>query len=219
MLIHPWDAAQSDDEWRAFLARQDFGELIAPGRGRDLPVVVPTHFVYEQPGTIWLHLARPNPVWGALTEHPRCLLVVTGEVAYVRADWNAAADADPALGVPTSYYATVQLECDVRIEDDPEAKAAILRRQLAHFEPDGARTPVSATENPDRRLLPGIRGLELTVTGVRAKFKFGGNKPLEQRERIAARFTERGRAGDAAVVDRLLQVSDPVGDSCPVSTK
>lgn len=215
VLIHPWDAARSDEDWRDLLTRHDFGELIAPGRGRDLPVVVPTHFAFAEPGTVWLHLARPNPVWAALTEHPRCLLVVTGEVAYVPAEWNAAPGADPALGVPTSYYATVQLECDVRIEDDPEGKAAILRRQLAHFEPDGGRTPVSATEDPDRRLLPGIRGLELTVTGVRAKFKFGGNKPLEQRERIAARFTERAGAGDAAVVDRLLRA----GDDCPISTK
>ncbi|MCK2240478.1 MULTISPECIES: FMN-binding negative transcriptional regulator [unclassified Crossiella] len=215
MLIHPWDAAESDEQWRTFLSRHDFGELIAPGRGRDLPVVVPTHFTYDDPATVWLHLARPNPVWGALTEHPRCLLVVTGEVAYVRADWNSAPEADPALGVPTSYYATVQLECDVRIEDEPAAKAAILRRQLAHFEPDGARTPVSATENPDRRLLPGIRGLELTVTGVRAKFKFGGNKPVEQRERVAARFTQREAPGDLAVADRVLRRSD----GCPISTK
>ncbi|MGO1048672.1 FMN-binding negative transcriptional regulator [Crossiella sp. CA198] len=197
------------------LSRHDFGELIAPGRGRDLPVVLPTHFTYADPATVWLHLARPNAVWDALTEHPRCLLVVTGEIAYVRADWNSAPEADPALGVPTSDYATVQLECDVRIEDQPAAKAATLRRQLAHFEPDGARTPVSATENPDRRLLPGIRGLELTVTGVRAKFKFGDNKPVEQRERVATRFTQRESPGDLAVADRVLRRSD----GCPISTK
>ena len=85
--------------------------------------------------------------------------------------------------MPTSYYATVQLEGDVRLVDDPAAKAALLQTQLRHFEPDGSRAPVSATEAPDRRLLPGIRGIEFTITGVRAKFKFGGNKAAGTRVR------------------------------------
>ncbi len=115
--------------------------------------------------------------------------------------WDAADD--PALGVPTSYYASVQLACDVRIVDDPAAKAAILNRQLAHFEPDGKRTPVSSVDAPDRRLLPGIRGIELTVTEVRAKFKYGGNKTAEDRQRIGARLSERDGIHDAEAVAHL----------------
>ena len=66
MLVHPWDAAVDDSEWRAWLLDgHDFGELIAPGRDRDLPVVVPTHFVYDGDHQVLLHLARPNPVWAA----------------------------------------------------------------------------------------------------------------------------------------------------------
>jgi transcriptional regulator len=39
------DAPLDDAEWRDRLrAGHDFGQLIAPGRDRDLPVVVPTHF-------------------------------------------------------------------------------------------------------------------------------------------------------------------------------
>src|SRR6185312_13139248 len=43
MLIHPWDAS-SGSEWREWLSAHDFGQLIAGGRGRDLPVVTPAHF-------------------------------------------------------------------------------------------------------------------------------------------------------------------------------
>ncbi|WP_037368801.1 FMN-binding negative transcriptional regulator [Amycolatopsis orientalis] len=200
MLIHPWDAAD-ENEWREWLAGHDFGELVAGGRGRDLPVVVPTHFVFDGDATVRLHLARPNPVWPLLEEHPRALLTVTGDYTYIRSDWNTAED--PALGVPTSYYASVQLACDVRLVDDPEEKAALLNRQLAHFEPDGKRTPVSAVDAPDRRLLPGIRGVELTVTDVRAKFKYGGNKKSEDRQRIKAHLSERDGYGDAAAVAHL----------------
>ncbi|WP_409183115.1 FMN-binding negative transcriptional regulator [Amycolatopsis sp. VS8301801F10] len=200
MLIHPWDTAD-ENEWREWLAGHDFGELVAGGRGRDLPVVVPTHFVFDGDATVRLHLARPNPVWPLLEEHPRALLTVTGDYTYIRSDWNTADD--PALGVPTSYYASVQLACDVRVIDDPEEKAALLNHQLAHFEPDGKRTPVSAVDAPDRRLLPGIRGVELTVTDVRAKFKYGGNKKSEDRQRIKARLSERDGYGDAAAIAHL----------------
>lgn len=206
MLVHPWDAPQDDDEWRDFLLRHDFGQLIAGGRDRDLPVVVPTHFLYEGGDTILLHLARPNPVWEPFAEHPRAVLTVIGDYVYVPARWNANPGTDPAYGVPTSYYATVQLACDVRIIDDPEEKAALLTRQLGHFEPAGAaREPVSVATESDRRQLPGIRGIELTVTGVRAKFKYGGNKTPEHRGTIAAHLSDRHGPMDAAARGHLLR--------------
>src|SRR5207237_3478568 len=78
MLIRKHDAAISKDEWRGFLASRDFGELIASGRGRDVPIVVPTHFIYDGDRTIRLHLARPNPVWEAPAEDPPAPLSVYG---------------------------------------------------------------------------------------------------------------------------------------------
>ncbi|UOX86162.1 FMN-binding negative transcriptional regulator [Amycolatopsis sp. FBCC-B4732] len=200
MLIHPWDAAD-DSEWREWLSSHDFGQLIAGGTGRDLPVVTPAHFAFDGDRTVVTHLARPNPIWPLLEEHPRALLTVVDDYTYIRADWNTTAD--PARGVPTSYYATVQLEGDIRLVDDPAAKAALLDEQLRHFEPDGARAAVSATEAPDKRLLPGIRGIEFTITGVRAKFKFGGNKTAEDRDRIGARLTERGGRLDTEAATQL----------------
>ncbi|MEV6904189.1 FMN-binding negative transcriptional regulator [Amycolatopsis sp. NPDC051372] len=204
MLIHPWDAGD-DAEWRQWLKSHDFGQLVAGGRGRDLPVVVPTHFTFDGEATVWLHLARPNPVWPLLEEHPRALLTVIGEYTYIRSDWNTADD--PAVGVPTSYYATAQLACDVRIVDDPAEKAQVLNRQLGHFEPGSGRTPVSSVDAPDRRLLPGIRGIELTVTSVQAKFKYGGNKTPADRERISGKLAARGGPLDAAALEHLQRRS------------
>ncbi|MEU9688742.1 FMN-binding negative transcriptional regulator [Amycolatopsis japonica] len=203
MLIHPWDAAHDDAEWRAWLSTHDFGQLIAGGVGRDLPIVNPVHFAYDGDRTVLLHLARPNPVWPLLEEHPRALLAVIDEHTYIRSDWNT--PADPPHGVPTSYYSSVQLECDVRLIDDAAEKAALLDRQLARFEPGSGRSAVSATEAPDKRLLPGIRGVELTVTGVRAKFKFGGNKQPADRSRIDAELARRDGPMDAGARARLAQ--------------
>ncbi|HKC27323.1 MAG TPA: FMN-binding negative transcriptional regulator, partial [Jatrophihabitans sp.] len=109
MLIHPWDAGASEQEWVDFVRAQGFGHLVAGGRDRDVPVVVPTQFLLLNPAQVVLHLARPNPIWAALEENPRVVLSVAGDWAYVPAAWKAIGDEDPRMGVPTTYYAAVQL--------------------------------------------------------------------------------------------------------------
>lgn len=85
------------------------------------PVVVPTHFLYEDPD-VWLHLARPNPVWSALQQDPRVVLTVALDWTYVEAAWNTDADEDPRYGVPTSYCTSVQLCGVAEILDGPEER-------------------------------------------------------------------------------------------------
>ena len=203
VLIHRHDAPLDDSEWRAFLKEHDFGELIAPGADRDLPVVVPTHFLWDGDTEVLLHLAKPNPVWDALTERPRALLSVFGAYAYVPGHWN-----QDEYGVPTSYYAAVQLACDVEVIDDPAGIAEILERQLAHFQPEGKHAPVLA-DGDDRygKLLPSIRGIRLAVTDVRAKLKFGTNRTVQHREVVAEKLQQRGGPLDlearSHVLDRI----------------
>ena len=206
MLIHPWDRPVSDQEWREVLLRFDFGQLLAPGgTDRDVPVVVPTHFLYDGDALLELHLARPNAVWAALAERPVALFTVVADYVYVPAAVNARPTSDPTVGVPTSYYATVQARVDVEVVDDPDVKADLLTRQLAHFEPAGSvRQPVSVGVESDRRQLTGIRGMRLTIRDVRAKFKYGGNKDVAHRCLIGDALAERGGPMDAAARRRLL---------------
>ena len=204
MLIHRHDAPLDDAEWRAFLASHDFGELIAPGADRDLPVVVPTHFVWDGAREVVLHLARVNPVWSALEERPRAMLSVFGAYTFIPGHWN-----QDAYGVPTSYYAAVQLACDAEIVDDQARIAAILERQLGHFQPEGKHAPVTPGEDRYGKLLPNIRGLRLAVTDVRAKLKFGSNRTVDHRAAIAEKLAERGATLDlearAHVLDRIAR--------------
>ena len=208
MLIHPWDEA-TRDEWQGVLARADFGQLVTAGLVDGYPVVVPTHFLYDGDATVLLHLARPNPAWRALDADPHVVLALTGDYAYVEAAWNANPGTDPDLGVPTSYYTGVQLLGVAEVVDDPDEKAALLARQLAHFEPPGSTrvTPSTAVES-DRRQLSGIRGLRVTVEAVRAKMKYGGNKSAEHRAAIADHLAGRDGPFDAAARDRLLRRSE-----------
>ncbi|WP_435186786.1 FMN-binding negative transcriptional regulator [Streptomyces sp. bgisy126] len=200
MLIHPWDAAHDEGEWRAWLSRHDFGQLAVNGPPGEPPWVQPTHFLYEpEPdphGRVLLHLARPNPLWRALEASPAVLLSVVDDHVFVPGHWTAPEGAPSEHGTPTSYYAAVQLRCTARVVDDPAEKAALLNRQVARFQPEGGTAPAAPGEAPFGRLLPGIRVLDLEVTGVRAKFKYAGNKPREVGERVARHLSDRNGPGD-----------------------
>ncbi|QIX27539.1 FMN-binding negative transcriptional regulator [Nocardioides sp. JQ2195] len=207
MLIHPWDSVE---DWRGLVPGNDFGQLVTVGEVDGWPVIVPTHFVVEG-DEVLLHLARPNPVWAALAQDDRVVMAMTGDYAYVDASMNAGPGTDPDLGVPTSYYTALQLRGRATVVDDPEAKAAILARQLLHFEPEGSTrvTPTTDVES-DRRQLPAIRGLRIRIQDVRAKQKYGGNKSVEERTAIASRLAERDAAGDRGVRARLLERTEVV---------
>jgi transcriptional regulator len=138
MYTAPVDATSGEAEWRPFVEANLFGHLIAPGRERDVPVVVPTQFVLDG-DTVWLHLVRANPIFGALAENPRVLLSIAGDWAFIPSAWKATGDEDPRLGIPTTYYAAVQLIGTASVLDErqePGSVAPILRRQLGAFQPD-----------------------------------------------------------------------------------
>ena len=202
MLIHPWDAADDEAEWRTWLAGHDFGQLAVNGPDGEPPFVQPVHFAYDpapgDQGEVLLHLARPNPLWHALEISPRVTLSVVDDYTFIPGPWHAPADAAPETGTPTSFYAAVQLQGVATVVDDPELKAELLRRQLAHFQPDGGTGPVTVDGQPFGRMLPGIRGVRVDVTAVRAKFKFGGNKSAEIQRRVTGLLAERNAPHDAA---------------------
>jgi transcriptional regulator len=200
MLVHPWDASDDPDEWRAFVVATGFGHLVAAGCGRDVAVVVPTQFVLAGEEVV-LHLARANPVWAALDENPSVLLSVAGDWAYIPSSWKAVGDEDPACGIPTTYYAAVQLRGAATVIDDADELAAVLRTQLGTLEPQGGH--VDPAEH--QRRFAAIRALRIPVEAVTAKFKYGGNVDSEHRLAVAERLRERSGPGDEAARGHLLR--------------
>jgi transcriptional regulator len=198
VLIHEHDSAHSDDEWRSFVDAQRFGHLIASGRHRDLPLVVPTQFVLRGDEML-IHLARPNPIWAAIEENPNVLMSVAGDWAFIPSSFKVINDEDPKLGIPTTYYASVQLSGVARIIDEPAEIAEVLRVQLGTFQP--TEDVVDPTTHASH--LKAIRGLRVAVKDVRAKFKYGGNVDAEHRAAVADRLRERGGPGDDAALAHL----------------
>lgn len=194
MLIHPWDAF-ADGAWQAWLGGQQVGTLVVPTAA--LPVVVPTHFAWTGEHVL-LHLARPNPALAAVEDASRVLFSVHGDWAYVPSHAKVLPGEDPALGIPTSYYAAVTLTCTAELLAGEEL-LALLRTQLAAFEPgSGVADPAVHA-----RRLPGIRGLRLTVEQVRAKAKYGGNVDPAHRAVVADHL--RATGATAALAHLLRQ--------------
>ncbi|MGW1029544.1 FMN-binding negative transcriptional regulator [Streptomyces sp. NPDC002577] len=202
MLIHPWDAPRDDAEWQHWLAGHDFGQLAVNGLPDGPPHVQPMHFVYDAErgarGEVIAHLSRHNPLWPALESDPEVLLSVVDDYVFVPGPWQAPEDIPPEHGVPTSFYAAVQLWCTARVVDDPHEKAELLNRQLTHFQPEVGSPGAAVGAAPYGRMLSGIRGLLLEVVDVRAKFKYAGQKPEAVQDRIAEGLAERSGPRDSA---------------------
>jgi len=202
MYIAPADRPVDDAQVRAFLEAQGFGHLVAGGGpDRAVPVVVPTQYVLDGDDVL-LHLARPNPIWAALEEHPVVVLSVAGDWAFIPSAWKAIGDEDPELGIPTTYYGAVQVEADAEVLTEPEAVAEVLRRQLAALQPD---VPVADPTVHGPRL-SAIHAIRLRPRTIRAKFKYGGNVDQAHRDAVAVRLQERDGPGDAAALTHLRRL-------------
>lgn len=203
MYVAPVDRA-TDDDWRLLLDQARVVTLVAPGAG-DVPVVVPTHFGLAPTAdgdtpVLEIHLHRANPFWAAVEADPVVLVSVVGPFVFVPHDWNPRPGAEPADGVPTSWYAAATFRCTAELISDAGELAALLNRLADRFEPVGLDRPVDATAAPYGPMLAAIRGARLQIVDVVAKTKFGGNRPEATRRAVIDRIAGRDEPGDRSAV-------------------
>lgn len=213
MLIHSWDAALTDDEWRDWLAATErFGILgVNNADPTQAPLMVPTHFTVAG-GELLVHLAKPNPVWAHLESSREVRLAIVGDYAYIPTYWRAKAGGPDEDGVPTSYYAAVEFVCRPTVVDDAQGKVDILSAQLADFQPEGRHAEVGVDTEPYGQMLPGLRGLRLEVLRVDAKFKYDDSNPVEHRQRVVGHLQERSHGFDAGAARQQQRRLDTIGD-------
>lgn len=208
MYVPKADRTLGDPEWRAFVDSQRFGHMIAAGAGREYPVVAPTQFVLDGDEAL-LHFALPNPLLDALADNDRAVMSVAGDWAFVPSAWKAIDGEDPMLGIPTTYYAAVQLRGRAQVAASTAETAGVLRRQLAALQPG---VPVADPEEAHPVKLKAIRAVTLHVEEVVAKFKYGGNVDEPHRRAVIEHLRGRGGPGDeiaARHAERRLAATKP----------
>jgi predicted FMN-binding regulatory protein PaiB len=108
----------------------------------------------------------------------------------------------------TAYHRVVIFECDAEVSADPAALAAQQQRLMAHYQPAGGHTPVSAEHAMYRGPFKEIRALTLTIRARKVKWKLAQNRSREQREKIISELRKRGRQTDAGAADALQWTLD-----------
>jgi transcriptional regulator len=201
VFIREHDRDDAPVRWRAFLVAQGFGQVAAAGRGRDVPVVVPTQFVLTDDQIVF-HLITANPLLGALAENPRAVLSVAGDWTFIPGAWKAIGDEDPAFGIPTTYFGAVQVTGACVVEHDTEEIAATLQLQTGVLDPGGTYVDPRA----HGAKLRGIRGIRLAIEEVRTKWKYGANTDAAHRAAVADRLEARDGPGDSAAVDHMRRL-------------
>jgi len=208
MLVHPYDSAMSESEWRYWIAKgPHFGVLaVAAGAGQ-APVLVPTHFSLRQ-NEILIHLHKVNSAIEHLESDALASLSIVGDYAFIPNQWRAKDPANPEAGVPTSYYAAVTFTLKPTVTADPNEISEILQAHMNDFQPEGGYATVAPEAIPYGPMMSIIRGVRLQIVDVDAKFKYDDHKPVEFRESIIERLLDRNThqdAGAAAQQSRRLR--------------
>ena len=213
MLIHPYDSALSETEWRDWLASSGFFGVLAVAAEdpNAAPVLVPTHFT-PVGNQIVMHLARPNSALKLLEKASECALIVTGDFAYIPNQWRAKPDVPKEDGVPTSYYVAINFICKPTLAASAQETAEIVETQMKHMQPEGGYAKISAEAAPFGPMMNSIRGVYLDILRVEAKFKFDDHKSLEFREHIENELDARNQGGDKKVAAQQRRRRAEIGE-------
>lgn len=118
------------------------------------------------------HVAKPNPHWRYLQARPKALVTFMGPHAYM------SPQVYPDLArVPTWNYLAVHCTVEAALVEEPAAKDALLKKIIGDHEPSYAAQWRGLGEEFAGRMLAGIMGFELRVTGLQCKVKINQHRP------------------------------------------
>lgn len=187
----------------AFMRANPLATLVTMGAGGLVANPVPLTLDPDAGsfGTLRGHLARANPQWRDRDPAVEALAVFQGAEAYVTPSWYAT-KRETGKVVPTWNYAMVQASGPLTVIEDADWLLAHVRELTAEHE--GEREAPWAVEDapPDfvRAMLRGIVGIEIPVARIEAKWKASQNRPLADREGVAAGMRAEGEDAMAALV-------------------
>lgn len=193
----------------ALIAAHPFGTLITHGRdGLDA-----NHLPFELDATagamglLRAHVARGNPVWQAIGNGEKVLVVFRSEDAYISPNWYPSKDAT-GQQVPTWNYQVVHAHGHITIRDDENYVRGLVARLTRRHE---ANEPApwkmgDAPRDYIDTMLKSIVGLEVDITGLAGKFKLSQNR--EAADRLNAGKVVQGKG--SSVLGQAMLDANPL---------
>lgn len=189
------------------MARFDFALLVSTLDGTPFATHLPImHEPDEGPrGTLYGHVARPNPHWQAFDGTSQAMAVFSGPHAYISPSWYPAREA-----VPTWNYVAVHAYGRPSVVDDPAAVRAHLAALVAKQESASPEpwTMDGLSERFVEGMLRGLVAFRMPIERVEAKAKLNQNHPPANRDGAIAGLRATGRPEDAAVADLMAAARD-----------
>ena len=159
-------------------------------------VLVPEEGPY---GTLYGHLARPNPQW-RLPPMGDAMALFMGPGAYVSPAFYPSKQEHGKV-VPTWNYAAVHAYGPVEFFEDADRLLDVVTR-LTNLHERPRAEPWAVTDAPEAFIgaqLRGIVGLRLPITRIDGKRKMSQNRSATDRAGVAAGLAASNRASDRAV--------------------
>ncbi|WP_312364567.1 FMN-binding negative transcriptional regulator [Ensifer sp.] len=171
------------------------------------PVATPLPMLIDadegESGTLYAHLARPNPQW-QIPVLGDGLAVFMGPDAYVTPTWYAA-KAEHGKVVPTWNYTAVEAKGPVEFFDDPARLLDIVKRLTELHEGETAN-PWSVADAPPAFIgaqLRGIVGIRMPISRLTGKRKLSQNRSEADRTGVRTGLLESRRPSDRAIAGMI----------------
>ena len=198
--MHPHPDFRWEDraELRGFAEQIGFGALFAATPDGPRVAHLPVVFLGET--QLGFHIARGNGIVRHL-DGQTALFVVQGPDAYISPDWYGLPDQ-----VPTWNYLSVELEGTVRKMGRDALIAQVDLLSAAHeggLAPKAPWTRDKMTPGYFERLLGGITGFTMDITGWRGTKKLGQNKHEAARAAVAEALDARGQRAMAHLMREM----------------
>lgn len=197
----------------AFIAAHPFALLTTADPAGGPPLVTPLPLIAAteegENGTLYGHLAKPNPHGAALFAAPS-RVIFQGPDAYVSPGWYPS-KREHGKAVPTWNYQSVDVTGTAEPIADPAAIHALLTRLTDRFESGRAdRWRISdAPEAYIAALMRGITAFRLPIATLVGKWKLSQNRPADDIAGVIAGLKAEADAKAGALALSMLDTGAP----------
>ena len=163
------------------------------------PRITALNFLYD--GRILWHGAVSGERYECLKKDPRATFSAVAMQVYLPSHLLSEENATSA----TSAFKSVHVRGRCQTIEDPEEKCLVLNRLMVKYQPEGRFRKITPADPLYAKVLKATGVYALTVEEMSGKFKFGQNKPKEDRLKIARFLQGRGTPQDLQLSLEILK--------------